>query len=279
MDVYRFLLTPRWLGFALFAVVLVGIMVFLGFWQLDRYHQRDSVNARIAAAATAAPVPVDQVLGTTAPPGSAAWTRVTMTGRYDTGHQVVARERTLNGTVGFEILNPLLLPDGTAVLVDRGWLAPATSGDATTLPAIPALPSGQVTVTGRVHLPESRADQPTVAGGDLQVRRISPALLGDHLPYRLLDGYVLADEQQPVANDPAFQAIPAIHQNSTMNAGYVIQWWIFALLVLIGFGWAARREAHGDGDGFDRAMLYDDDLDPAKLEPGRLPEAPVSPPV
>ena len=44
-----------------------------------------------------------------------------------------------------------------------------------------------------------------------------------------------------------------------------MQWWAFALLTLIGFGWAARREAHG-ADRFDLAELYTDH-----------PDAPVSP--
>lgn len=274
---YRFLLTPRWLGFALLAIVLAGVMVFLGFWQLDRYHQRDAVNARVAAAAHADPVPVRQVLGLSAPPDSVAWTRVTVTGRYDAGHRIIARARTLHGTVGFEVFNPILLPDGTAVLVDRGWLAPPSSGGAGALPDIPPVPTGQVTVVGRVHLPESRPSQPTGDGTTMEVRRVSPAVLAAHLPYRLLGGYVLADEQSPVPNDPAFQPIPAEHQNSTMNAGYVVQWWIFALLVLAGFVWAARREARGEGDRFGGAL--DDDLDLKSLESGKLPEAPVSPPL
>src|SRR5512133_323173 len=39
--VYRFLLTPRWLGFAALMVALSAVMVGLGWWQLTRFHERN----------------------------------------------------------------------------------------------------------------------------------------------------------------------------------------------------------------------------------------------
>jgi len=243
--VYRFLRTRRWLGFAALTLVLAAVMTGLGRWQLSRYQARHAVNARIAAAARATPVPVGQVLAVDRPPaGDLAWTRVEAAGRYDPAHQILARDRTVDGTVGFEVLVPLVLDDGSAVLVDRGWLAPASTG-ANTPPAVPAAPDGRVTVTGRVHLPESRPDRPRTVDGRTEVRRISPAVLAPVLPYRLLGGYLVVDAQQPAA-DPAFGTIASDHQNDWLNAGYTVQWWAFALLTLGAFGWAARREARGD---------------------------------
>ncbi len=258
---YRFLLSPRWLGFAALMLALAAAMVALGFWQLSRYHERSAVNARIDAAARAGPVPVGTVLPVgRAPDAGAAWTRVTATGRYDPEHRILARDRTVEGAVGYEVLTPLVLADGSAVLVDQGWLA-AEPGGARGVPALPAPPDGQVTVTGRAHLPESRADAPITIDGHVQVRRIDPARLGGTVPYRLAGGYLLLDEPR----GPGFTVIPSDHQNAAMNAGYVVQWWAFALLTLAGFGWAARREARGPG-GLDFTELYADH-----------PDAPVSP--
>ncbi|HEY2673954.1 MAG TPA: SURF1 family protein [Rugosimonospora sp.] len=269
-DVYRFLTTPRWIAFAALMVVLAVIMVGLGFWQLDRYHERADSNNRVDTASAAAPVPATKVMAVgKAPTNDAAWTRVTVTGRYDPGHEIIARERTLNSQVGFEILDPLRLANGAAVLVDRGWLAPAPSGAALTLPAVPPAPTGEVTVTGLVHLPESKAETAIRTDGKLTVRRISPEKLAGAVPYPLLGGYVTLDSQKPTANSPSFGAIPVDHQDSTMNAGYVVQWWCFALIALIGFCWAAYREAHPRVS----------DLDLAALGSAEHPDAPVSPAV
>src|SRR5437764_293731 len=91
--------------------------------------------------------------------------------------------------------------------------------------------------------------------------RPAPPRVAGGLPYPVAGGYVLLDEPR----DLTFGTIPADHENAALNAGYVVQWWAFALLTLIGFGWAARREAHG-ADRFDLAELYTDH-----------PDAPVSP--
>src|SRR4051812_37382773 len=107
-------------------------MVFLGDWQLHRYHERSAINARIDAAHSTPAVPLTSLLTRPGTPGTAggapdveaAWTKITVTGRYDPTNEIQARARTVNGDVGFEIVTPLMLADGTAVLVDRGWVPP-----------------------------------------------------------------------------------------------------------------------------------------------------------
>lgn len=245
---YRFLATPRWLGLAAVTLVLVAGAVAAGVWQLHRYQERSAYNARVDASATATPVPVGSALppaavgGGAAPPASAAWTRVTATGVYDPAHEVLARGRTVGGRVGYEVLTPLRLPDGSALLVDRGWVAPA-SGGARARPDVPPAPAGQVTVVGRLHLPESNAGPVERLDGTRQVRRIGVAGIARELPYPLYGAYLLLDTQVPRA-DPRLVAVPVEHENAAQNAGYVVQWWLFAALALVGFGWLARREAH-----------------------------------
>ncbi|MFC7480821.1 SURF1 family protein [Luedemannella flava] len=208
------------------------IMVGLGRWQLHRFEDRSAINDRIDAGARAVPVAL-------ADPPQPEWTRVTVTGRYDPTNEILARGRTVGGSVGFEVVTPLVLADGSAVLVDRGWVPAPATGGASARPDVPAAPAGEVTVTGRVHAPESRAGAPTRDGaGPWEVRRIAPARIAPALPYRLAPVYVTVD-------DPAegFVAVKPDHQNAALNAGYMVQWWIFAALTLVGFGYLARREA------------------------------------
>jgi len=232
--VYRFVLTPRWLALALVMALAAATMVGLGRWQLSRYHQRSDANARIDAAASRPPVPLASVPMPLAK--DREWTRVSVTGRYDPGHEILARGRTVNDQVGFEVFTPLVLADGGAVLVDRGWVPPPRNGDAAAFPDVPPAPTGDVTVTGAVHRPEHGGTAAETRGGRLEVRRVTPARLA--LPYRLVDGYVIADD--PAAG---FTAIRPDHQNQWQNLGYVVQWWLLAALTLFGFGYLARREA------------------------------------
>jgi cytochrome oxidase assembly protein ShyY1 len=251
--VYRFLATPRWLGFAALMLLLAVIMVGLGDWQLHRYRERAAINDRIDAAATATPRPLAAVVPAprTAPvgprpPDSAEWSRVQVSGVYDAGREILARGRTVGGGVGFEVLTPLVLPDGGAVVVDRGWL-PAPPGGALVAPQVPVAPAGTVTVVGRIRLPESGADHPVTFDGRPSVRRIAPARLTAAVPYPLFDAYVTLDSQTPAA-DGRFTAIPTDHENAWQNAGYVVQWWAFAALTAFGYIRLARREAHARND-------------------------------
>lgn len=248
---YRFLLTPRWLAAAALTVVAAVIMVMLGNWQLHRYHERTAINERIDSANSAPAVPLTSLLaaptaaGTPgpAPDESLAWTKVTMTGRYDPSHEIQARGRTVGSEVGFEIVTPLLLDDGTAVLVDRGWV-PAPPGGALASPEVPPAPAGQVTVVGQIHLSESRPAPIERRDGRLDTRRLSLPRLATELPFPVYGAYVLSRQQTPTA-DPAFVQVPIGHEDAWQNGGYAVQWWIFAGMAFLLFGWQARREAHG----------------------------------
>jgi cytochrome oxidase assembly protein ShyY1 len=247
--VYRFLLTPRWLAAAALALTAAAVMVLLGDWQLHRYHERSAINHRIDAADSVRAVPMTSLLARptataragTAPGKNVAWTKISVSGRYDPAHEIQARARTVNGDVGFEIVTPLILNDGTAVLIDRGWI-PAPPGGAVAAPTVPPAPGGQVSVVGQVHLSESRPTPIAHRDGRLDTRRISVPRLAAELPYPVYGAYVLLTAQTP-AGDPAFTEIPIDHEDSWQNAGYTVQWWLFAGMALFAFGWQARREA------------------------------------
>lgn len=260
--VYRFLLTPRWLGYLALTLVAAVVMVGLGRWQLDRYQARTAINDRIETASTSEPVPLAAAVPApqgpagsigSAPPADSTWTRVRITGVYDRSNQLLVRGRTVEGRVGYEVVTPLVLADGTAVLVDRGWIPPAAAG-AQSVPDVPAPPSGPVTVTGRVRAPESRAGEVLRRDGLLEARRVDPSALRGKLPYALYGGYVTVEPAED-----GFVTVGPRKENAWQNAGYTLQWWLMAALALVGFGYVARREANGDRrPGFD----LDDDPEP-----------------
>jgi cytochrome oxidase assembly protein ShyY1 len=238
--VYRFLTTPRWLGLAALMLAMAAVMVLLGNWQLDRYRQRTAINDRIDAAAVVAPVPLAAVSAPgRAPSADVAWTRVTATGRYDPAHEVLARGRTLDGRVGFEVLTPLVLDDGSTVLVDRGWVPAAARGGADADPTVPPAPAGEVTVVGVVHRPQRGAGAPTRRGARLEVRAIDPARLAAALPYPVHGVYIAV--QSP--GQDGLTPVPPRRENALQNGGYALQWWLFAALTLVGYGYLAHREA------------------------------------
>ncbi len=243
----RALLTRRWLTVFALALLASFVMVLLGRWQWGRYELRSAINDRIDASTVVNPVPVGDVLapapsGRGAAPGPGedrAWTRVTATGRYDTAQEILIRNRTVDGQVGYEVLTPLLLADGSALLVDRGWVPPHPDG-ITVAPDYPAAPAGTVTVVGRVHLTESGAGAVDQRNGRWETRRVGVPAIAERLPYPVLGAYVLADQDTPGAQ--GLTAVTVGHENDWLNLGYAVQWWIFAAGALVGVGYLARRD-------------------------------------
>ncbi len=239
---YRFVLSARWLGFALFVIVLAGVCFRLGNWQLDRHHERKDETAQIAAHLEQDPVPIDEVLDADedAVATDLEWTRVTVTGTYDTEHQVVEKYQTTDKGPGVDVVTPLVTKSGSAVLVDRGWMESANNS--ATLDDIPDPADGTVTVTGWLRL-DSGAEDSAVEPIDGQVRAVSSAGIETALPYDAYPGYLNRTDQDPAVDD-GLEAEPRPDLGQGPHFFYATQWYFFAALAVFGWFYFAWTEAH-----------------------------------
>lgn len=233
MQRYRFVLAPRWLVLTLAGLVVMVVCVLLSQWQWGRAVERAAANEVIETSTEA--VPVDETL----PAGTALdddnrWTLVEAHGVYDTEHEIVLRAQTNNSLNGFEIVTPLILSDGSALLVDRGFVASESTGH---VPDYPAAPTGEVTVTGRVYEYEESSGGVTETDGHLESRRLSDDMLGAYFDYELRSAWI-ADiepaEGLTALETPSFK--------DWQNYSYAVQWALFAAMVPVGWFALARRE-------------------------------------
>ncbi|MFB7273376.1 SURF1 family protein [Streptomyces sp. NPDC056244] len=263
---YRFLLSRQWVILTLLALALIPAMIELGFWQLHRHEHRVAQNSLIADNLKAKPVPVTELTspGHTVPRAD-YWRTVTATGRFDTAHEVVVRRRTsADDQVGYHVLTPLIMSDGRAVIVNRGWIP--SPGDQHAFPDIPAAPKGEVTVTGRLKADETAAVTGIRDVQDLpprQVMLINSERQQKALGRTVLGGYVELTAPVPAGGSP--EQIPTPDDSSIgPHMAYAVQWWLFAAAVPV--GWvilvrrekrdrdaAARREESGAGSEPERA--------------------------
>ena len=235
---YRFLLQRRWLGFLLLVVVVAAGCVRLGLWQLERFNQRQADNARVASYVEDEPVPVEEVLsGAQSVPSSLEWRRVSAEGTYDEAGQVIVRYQSREGSRGVEVVTPLVTSSGTAVLVDRGWIA----GDAVSAADVPAAPPGTVIVTGWLRS-DSQADAAATRPQQGQVRAISSAGIASTLDYPLYPGYVALTQQVPA--ETRLEPAPPPDVGQGPHFFYGLQWFFFAALAVFGWLYFAWVEAH-----------------------------------
>ena len=107
--------------------LLVVTMVLLGLWQLRRLDEKQDIKATSRRARRSRPSTVQDVVPAGAAVGDDAveaveHRRVTATGTYADDDTFVVENRTFNGASGGWVLTPLVLDDGAAVVVNRGFL-------------------------------------------------------------------------------------------------------------------------------------------------------------
>ena len=237
MRSLRFLLSRRWLAFALIVVLLGYAAWWLGEWQFDRLATRKDSNAVVRANEDKAPTPVGQVLA----PGRAVhedleWRVVTATGTYATDDTVIVRYRTREGSSGIDVVVPLVTDDGTALLVDRGWMPTDNQG---TRPAdVPEPPGGEVTVEGWVRA-DAEGDSTVVE--DRSTRAISSGRIGAALDRTVYGGFVVlkSENAQPAAG---LEPVELPELNNGPHFFYGLQWWFFGVLAVFGFLYLAFDE-------------------------------------
>jgi surfeit locus 1 family protein len=210
----------------------------LGVWQLDRLHGRKDANAAIAAAEAMPPRPLPELVSETTDRASLRFRPAVANGTYDPAHEVLLYGRSSREDVaGDQVLTPLRLSDGTAVVVDRGWVpidqdAPVTGAA--------AAPTGSVTVTG-VLFPPDAISSPAPPASE-RVTKVDLGQIGAALPYPILPVYLLLEQQAP----PQPGALPEPPPLPTLDNGphlsYAVQWFSFAAIALIGYVVLLRRD-------------------------------------
>lgn len=226
-TVFRFLLSPRWIGLFVVVVVLGYTCVRLSEWQFSRYRERHDSNSQVRTNIAAPPAPIASLLNRTTEPDTALeWRRVVTSGHYDASHQIAILYRTRSGNPGVNVVTPLVTSNGTAVLVDRGWIPTAANGNIDQ--HLPAPTPGTVTVTGWIRV-DSRGGSSQVTPSQGSVRAVSAAVIAPTLAYPLYRGFI-----ELVTQSPADSSIVKRDSSPSLGGGpsffYGWQWLFFALL-------------------------------------------------
>lgn len=233
----------RWWFATLLVIAATLTMIRLGIWQLDRLEQRRAFNAQVESAR--AQLPLD--LNATAVDGvnKLEWYAVTVTGEYDFANQVAIRNQYHLTQPGYHLMTPLLF-NGTAVLVDRGWI-PAEGNDS------PEAwrkydQTGLVKVTGQIRLGQSKpalggvADTLPVDGSRLEVwNNADVAQIGKQLPYPVLQVYI-QPELEPEDTEPPIPFQPEVELTEGPHFGYALQWFTFAAILFFGYPFFVRKQ-------------------------------------
>lgn len=101
-------------------IVGIGLLIALGTWQANRYTEKNAIEEKQAQRATLPPLVVSSIDQLTDPENE--YRSVDVHGSVQTDRTVLFKFRIVDGKSGSWIASPLMLADGNAVMLLRGWV-------------------------------------------------------------------------------------------------------------------------------------------------------------
>ncbi|KQP38919.1 SURF1 family protein [Pseudorhodoferax sp. Leaf274] len=229
------------------AALLSALFAALGTWQVQRLGWKKALIARTEARVGAAPV---------APPALRAWPaiqaaplefeyrRLRLQGEFLHADEALVQASTALGA-GFWVLTPLRLPDGSIVLVNRGFVPPERRDPAQRGAAAPA---GTATVVGLLRITEPgggflRENDP--AADRWHSRDVAAIAAARGLPADRVAPYFVDAEGTPAGQWPVGGL--TVLRFTDNHLVYAVTWYALALMVAAA-GWFVLRTARRPPD-------------------------------
>jgi len=217
------------------ALALAAATARLGVWQLDRAAQKTTLQAAIDSRRDMAPLATAELARTTEEAPAQHHRRIEIEGIWLRDFTVYLDNRQMLGRPGFFVVTPLLLPDGTAVLVQRGWQA--RDAMERTRVVEPATPAGTVHVSGRIAPPPARLYEFDGAASGAIRQNLDLAAFGREFRLNLRPVSLLQlDTSTPTADGLRrkwLQPAADVHK----HYGYAFQWFALCALTIGLYVW------------------------------------------
>jgi surfeit locus 1 family protein len=217
------------------AVAMAALTARLGVWQLDRASQKNALQAALDSRRALPPLPAAELAFESAAAEAQHHRAITLDGRWLPGLTVYLDNRQMNGRPGFYVVTPLKLADGSAVLVQRGWL-PRDAEDRSRVTSVPT-PEGPVGIAGRIAPAPARLYYlGTDAPGPIRQNLDLDAFAREtRLVLRPLS--IVQEDRGDAPADGLLRKWPLPAANVHKHYGYAFQWFALCALVIGLYAW------------------------------------------
>lgn len=245
----KILFSRKWCWTTLLVLAAVAVMARLGFWQLERLETRRAFNARVLAQQN------DAVLWLE---GEALeldlyemeYRRAVVRGSYLPEDEIVLRNQARLGQLGVQLFTPLLIEGSQrAILVQRGWIAEELASPAARAAYVETV---VVEVSGILRRAETDFDlvfnpDPTLSPSQARLdtwNHLDLARISEQMETPLLDVYL---QRAPGTEEstPPYASELQLDLSEGPHLGYAGQWFLFALILAIGYPIFLRRQEAG----------------------------------
>ena len=231
----------RWPKAGLFAAALVVATgtARLGVWQLDRAAQKVQLQQAMQTQSALPPLTAEALPRTRADGAAPPHRRALLQGQWLTERSIYLDNRPMNGRTGFYLVTPLQLADGSAVLVQRGWL-PRDAADRAHITPPPSA-TGTVTVAGRIAPALARLYEFDAAASGPIRQNLHIDAYAQEAALRLRPWALVQDDNPNAAPasspDGLLRQWPAPDTGLQKHYGYAFQWFSLSALTVLLYAW------------------------------------------
>ncbi|MFT4102344.1 MAG: SURF1 family protein [Burkholderiaceae bacterium] len=240
---------------AVAALLVIGLTVSLGNWQVRRAHEKQAIAKRQQRASSLPPLSLNAQ-----PPAEAGRMpdparRVVALGRFLPDKSILIDNRTHDGVAGFHLLTPIRLDDepGSAaarpriVLVLRGWVA-GNPADRWAWPDF-RTPEGRIEIEGepQAGLPQSlQLGRESAPGPGDRIWQFFSVDKYQHWSGLSVEPFII--RQTSNLDDGLIRAWPRAGSDVDRHYGYAFQWYGLAVVTVVLWIWYGRRRRSRGGD-------------------------------
>lgn len=219
----------------IFTAFFLPLLLVLGTWQLGRAGDKQALFDAFAAGGEAVALDGDfrafEALPRYAP--------VRATGTFLSERQFLLDNMVEGGQAGYRVLTPLLLGEGRAVIVDRGWVQRDFSAAGAPPVAVPESVRTVVGLLDRMPRPGIELDTAIAPGWPKVVQFPTLDELSSELDLALVPGLLLLDPAEP---DGYRRDWRPSDFGPERHIGYAVQWFaLAATLVILYLAWSFRK--------------------------------------
>ncbi|TDY04091.1 SURF1 family protein [Thiohalophilus thiocyanatoxydans] len=219
-------------------LILLPVLLWLGFWQLDRAQEKREIEQRYTEQQSRPAVGLNRL----DPADKIEYRRVTVRGHFADERQILLDNQIHQGQAGYHILTPLQIEDSHRyILVNRGWVN--GSMQRSKLPEVNT-PDDAVALTGRLKMPAGigikLGDQSyTDTDWPRVVQWLDIQELEKETGYELYPYILQLDEDQPHGFVREWKIVSSSPEQST---SYAVQWFTLALVLVLIFIFVNSRK-------------------------------------
>lgn len=216
-------------------ITVVIISSALGFWQLNRAHEKEALQAQIEAAAKMPLLDLSKVIGQKQLP-TLMYRHIRLTGEFMPEYTVYLDNRPYQDRAGFYVVMPLKIDRHHIILVNRGWI-PRDPEIRTKITNF-ITPTGRIIIEGFVRADPTRLFELGSEAEHNQALTRYPSiranLAADHFALETklpLSPFFIMQTSDNA--DGLIRDWPNVASSAVRNYGYMVQWWALAVAALV----------------------------------------------